>query len=150
MGKMRKIQRQNENEKTAFQLCGAAGKTKTIRFLNKSNQFTIKKMSKYTATGWNLYSSHREEQYIDTPKNGEEHRPLFRIEHNDEVPDEEAEANAKLIHAAPAMFEALTELLRAYKEEQKKLTQLTGIGFSNNYVCIQAEEALLKAEGETA
>lgn len=66
--------------------------------------------AQFTPGPWELSSTHRDAQYIDEPK-AEELRPLFRIHWDNDVTDHEAAQGASLIAAAPAMYEALLNLV---------------------------------------
>ena len=86
---------------------------------------------------WELSSKHRDEQYIDEPL-AEELRPLFRIHWDNNVSDTEAEQGATLIAAAPAMYEALHNLLNVYQESTDD---------NGSPVVLGAIDALAQAEG---
>lgn len=62
---------------------------------------------KHTPGPWDLYNPHRSAQYVDQIISDGEYRSIFRIHHDDGIVQSEAEANAKLIAAAPDMLEAL-------------------------------------------
>jgi hypothetical protein len=64
----------------------------------------------HTPAPWELYSPHPSEQYVDQISGDGEHRkPIFRIHHDDDITQPEAEANARLIAAAPALLGALVK-----------------------------------------
>lgn len=64
--------------------------------------------AKHTPGPWELYSPHPSEQYVDQIDNGRDHRKsIFRIHHDDDIPQTEAEANAHLVAAAPKLLAAL-------------------------------------------
>lgn len=66
-------------------------------------------MNTHTPGPWDLYSPHPAEQYIDIIEDAaaESYRPLLRIHHDKAMPQQETEANARLIAAAPELLEAL-------------------------------------------
>lgn len=59
----------------------------------------------HTPRPWQLYSPHPSEQYVDQIDDGGDHRKsIFRIHHDDEISQPEAEANARLIALAPDFY----------------------------------------------
>ncbi len=95
----------------------------------------------HTPGPWDLYSAHPAEQYVDVPVENptedQSHRSLFRIHHDDNVPQGEAEANAMLISAAPEMLEALERIADMDNAEGITAYQLAEI----------AQAAIQKAKG---
>jgi hypothetical protein len=62
----------------------------------------------HTPGPWHLYSPHPSEQYVDQIDNRGDHRKsIFRIHHDDDIPQSEAEANARLIGTAPELLAGL-------------------------------------------
>jgi hypothetical protein len=69
--------------------------------------------AKHTPGLWELYSPHPSEQYVDQIGNdGDYRKSIFRIHHDDDIPQTEAEANAHLVAAAPKLLAALRWVIK--------------------------------------
>lgn len=95
----------------------------------------------HTPGPWDLYSAHPVEQYVDRivdPKS-EQYASIFRIHHDDKIPRQEAEANARLIAASPDLLAALKEITKRYATSNTR-----GVAYQ---IWKKAKDAIAKAEG---
>lgn len=99
---------------------------------------------------WSLYSPHLSEQYVDrlykVGGDGEHYQSIFRIHHDHDITQPEAEANARLISAAPDMPAALEQAVVALNTAPRFKAPLLGV-IDSDAVAAICEAAIAKAKG---